>query len=264
MKTSFNAKKPALSLTPEVKTYLKTSSTLLKTAPFLVRVDDTLAGKFGWTTVKSATRVIRKHPEAFFANAACRTYPHPSIPKAIVYELTADGFKALMRHAHDPAMRSKDALDFFERCLCGVGDQEGNNDDANVFDEDDDSLDSEESSVEGDDNDVPSLEMPVAKRRKVDTSQITEETIAAVMDQLADNAHKVQAAHPECKFPVGVSAKTMAALGWEGEYRENLRKLKENNRYLRHDRDFQVRTGQRVPRDTLICSVRYGRTFQLT
>jgi hypothetical protein len=163
-------------------------------------------------------------------------------------------------------MRSKDALDFFERCLCGVNDQGLNNDDENVFDEDDDSLDSEESSVEGDDdNDVPSLEMPVAKRRKVDNDRtVSEETIAAVMDQLADNAHKVQAAYPECKFPVGVSAKTMAALGWEGEYRDNLCVLKKKCRNMLLNRDFEVRTDERGPRSALICSVCYDRTFQLT
>jgi hypothetical protein len=65
------------------------------------------------------------------------------------------------------------------------------------------------------------------------------ETISAVMDQLADNAHKVQAAHPECKFPVGVSAKTAEALGWTDEYRAIIREVKGNSS-LTENRDFEV------------------------
>jgi hypothetical protein len=71
------------------------------------------------------------------------------------------------------------------------------------------------------------------------------ETISAVMDQLADNAHKVQAAHPECKFPVGVSAKTAEALGWTDEYRAIIREVKGNSS-LTENRDFEVSLLQNV------------------
>ncbi len=89
--------------------------------------------------------------------------------------------------------------------------------------------------------------MQVSHTSRGSSSIITEETIAAVMDRLADEAHKVQAANPECKFPVGVSAKTMAALGWEGEYWDNLRVLKKRCRNMLLDRDFEVRTEGQDP-----------------
>jgi hypothetical protein len=60
-----------------------------------------------------------------------------------------------------------------------------------------------------------------------------------VWSPLADNAHKVQAAHPECKFPVGVSAKTMATLGWERNYRKVIDELVKFST-LTKNRDYEV------------------------
>ncbi len=60
-----------------------------------------------------------------------------------------------------------------------------------------------------------------------------------MMDKLAEEAHKVQAANPECQFPIGVSAKTAQALGWTDEYRAMIRELKENIS-MAESRDYKV------------------------
>ena len=69
--------------------------------------------------------------------------------------------------------------------------------------------------------------------------QITEDTIAAMMDKLADEAHKVQAENPECPFPIGISAKTAMALGWTDEYRKLLYKVQGSDELI-EDHDFKV------------------------
>jgi hypothetical protein len=85
--------------------------------------------------------------------------------------------------------------------------------------------------------------------------QITEDTIAAMMDKLADEAHKVQSENPECQFPIGISAKTMAALGWKGEYWDNLRKVQDRNGNLVEKIDFEVSVANRPRGLTSIQSV---------
>jgi hypothetical protein len=57
--------------------------------------------------------------------------------------------------------------------------------------------------------------------------QITEASIAAMMDKLAEEAHKVLAVNPGCKFPFGVSAMTMQALGWTGHYSDLIERVKQ-------------------------------------
>ncbi len=69
--------------------------------------------------------------------------------------------------------------------------------------------------------------------------QITEASIAAMMDKLAEEAHKVQAANPKCQFPIGVSAKTAQALGWKDDYRKLLYKVQGSDDLV-EDRDYQV------------------------
>jgi hypothetical protein len=201
---------------------------------YVVNVED-IFKLFGWESFKSATSVIRRHSKEFVGFS---TRPHATVPKKIVYELDLEGFRTLMRHAHSPAMRSKKAMDYFSDETSSMSEEEGEEDEDSSYGEDREEEDSFEET-----------EAPVVKRRKTEevvsrtsTSRITEETIAAVMDRLADEAHKVQADNPECKFPVGVSAKTMEALGWEGEYWDNLRKLRDRNRSLVKNRDYEVRT----------------------
>jgi hypothetical protein len=69
--------------------------------------------------------------------------------------------------------------------------------------------------------------------------QITEAFIAAMMDKLAEEAHKVQAANPECQFPIGVSAKTAMALGWTDEFYNIIYKIRQNSTLV-EDLDYQV------------------------
>jgi hypothetical protein len=131
--------------------------------------------------------------------------------------------------------------------------QLGQNDDKDVSSEDEDSTFSEKSAIDTEselDGEMETemeveMEMPIAvvptssRREKTNGPQITEETIAAMMDKLAEEAHKVQAGDPECQFPIGVSAKTMAALGWTNEYRIIIREIKGNS-LLTENRDFEV------------------------
>jgi hypothetical protein len=76
--------------------------------------------------------------------------------------------------------------------------------------------------------------------------QITEETIAAMMDKLADEAHKVQSENPECQFPIGISAKTAMALGWDRDYRKLLCRIQESTT-LTENFDYKVCFCQNSP-----------------
>ena len=49
----------------------------------------------------------------------------------------------------------------------------------------------------------------------------------------------MQAANPECKFPVGVSAKTMAALGWTDKPKDVIREVR-GSMSLTENRDYEV------------------------
>jgi hypothetical protein len=215
-------------------------------------VNDELAKNFGWTTYKSVTRVLRRNEKEFLAARRYTTRPNTAVPNGLIYELNVDGFKALMGHAPDPAMRTQKAMDYF---VSGPASEEEEGGHRQLDDEDFDdestsstSLFSSESSPlssddseEEDENDLA----PIAKRRKTTSTTIvvTEDTIAAVMDRLADEAHKVQAANPECKFPVGVSAKTMAALGWTDKPKDVIREVR-GSMSLTEKRDFEVSFGE--------------------
>jgi hypothetical protein len=223
-------------LSKEIKAYLMNERAKFAWAKdYLIIVNVELANHFGWTTVKSAARVIRRHPEIF--SDKCHTRPNPSVPNGLIYELNKHGFEALMRLAHNPVMRSPEAMHCFLH-----GD---NTDDETMASSGDDDDDDEDDNEDGDEERGElEMEMPVAKRQRTmveagQTVTVTEESIAAVMDQLADNAHKVQAANPQCKFPVGVSAKTAEALGWTDEYRNIVCETRKN-KTLVENRDYQV------------------------
>jgi hypothetical protein len=235
-----------------------------------VNIEDIYAS-FGWTSFKSATRVIRKNPMFFFEEGLCTTRPHPTVPKKVIYELTLEGFKALMRYANHPAMRSDEAAEYFahsgqttaasetstseddsseddaESAVSSLSSSSGESDgEEKEEDEDEDKATKRRKRTveEESDDDEDECDRGIkAKRRRRDSiflrSVITEETIAAVMDKLADEAHKVQAANPECKFPVGVSPKTAEALGWADEYRNVICETK-HKKTIVENRDYEV------------------------
>jgi hypothetical protein len=233
-----STKKINIELSEDQKAFLDATRQAFANNPsYVVNVED-IYKLFGWESFKSATSVIRRHSKEFVGFS---TRPHKTVPKKIVYELNLEGFKTLMRHAHSPAMRSKQAMDYF------LGETSSSESEQDEEEEDDDSIYGED----GEEEDAfEETEAPVVKRRKIgeevvsrtslrNSGVITEETIAAVMDRLADEAHKVQADNPECKFPVGVSAKTAEALGWTNTYRRLL-SLVTGSAILTKDRDYQV------------------------
>jgi hypothetical protein len=229
---------PSVELTADQKSFLDATRRAYVMDPsYTVNVEE-IYKLFGWESFKSATSVIRRHSNEFVKDVNYTTRPHETVPKKIVYELNLEGFKTLMRHAHGPAMRSKKAMDYFSDEVTSSMSEEEEEDEDSSYGEDKEEEDAFEDT-----------DAPIVKRRKIGeeavsrTSRgcpnITEETIAAVMDRLADEAHKVQADNPECKFPVGVSAKTAKALGWADEYRNVICETTKNKTIV-ENRDYEV------------------------